>query len=159
MSRYFYATTQDNQMLRVRSTAIRERICWAHDATPITGHDARAMIITSSWEPRVSDKTGDPYDVISFGGRKTKHTRRRLTPSSQTATAYRYWSKAIPRFHVESVKGERGDWGYTTDSSRAIPLTHAQQMRFAADCRAAGVTAFFLPVKEPDGESTTTTRK
>lgn len=62
----------------------------------------------------------------------------------QTAIAYRYWSKTIPVFYVESVKGRVGDWSYTTNAKRAIPLTPAQQTRFASDCRAVGVQAQFL---------------
>lgn len=64
----------------------------------------------------------------------------------KNATAYRFWSKACPFFFVQSVKGRVGDWGYTTDSKKAIPLTPAQQKRFAADCRAVGVVATFTPV-------------
>lgn len=62
------------------------------------------------------------------------------------AIASRPWSKNVPFFFVECVKGQKGDWGYTTDSKKAIPLTPAQQKRFAADCRAAGVTPTFTPV-------------
>ena len=62
------------------------------------------------------------------------------------AIAYRYWSKACPFFYVESVKGKKGDWGYTTDSKKALPLTPAQQQRFAADCRAVNATPTFIPV-------------
>lgn len=62
------------------------------------------------------------------------------------AIAHRFWSKSRPCFYVESVKGRKGDWGYTTDSKKAIPLTPAQQQRFAADCRAVGVTPTFTPV-------------
>ena len=61
-----------------------------------------------------------------------------------TAIAYRPWSKTIPVFYVAGVKGRRGDWEYTTDAKRAIPLTPAQQARFASDCRAVGVTAQFI---------------
>lgn len=61
------------------------------------------------------------------------------------AIAHRFWSKSCPIFYVESVKGRKGDWGYTTDSKKALPLTPAQQQRFAADCRAVGVTPTFTP--------------
>jgi len=61
------------------------------------------------------------------------------------AIAHRFWSKSCPIFYVESVKGRQGDWGYTTDSKKALPLTPAQQQRFAADCRAVGVTSTFIP--------------
>jgi len=60
------------------------------------------------------------------------------------AIACRPWNKAIPIFYVQNVKGRKGDWGYTTDSSKALPLTPAQQSRFASDCRAVGVTARFI---------------
>jgi hypothetical protein len=60
------------------------------------------------------------------------------------AIAYRPWNKSIPVFYVENVKGRKGDWGYTTDSRKALPLTPAQQARFASDCRAVGVTAQFI---------------
>lgn len=62
------------------------------------------------------------------------------------AIAHRYWSKSCPFFFVESVKGEKGDWGYTTDYKKALPLTPTQQQRFAADCRAAGVKPAFTPI-------------
>lgn len=62
------------------------------------------------------------------------------------AIAYRFWSKALPVFYVEDVKARKGDWGYTTNASKARPLTVRQQTRFAADCRAVGVTAQFLKV-------------
>ena len=58
--------------------------------------------------------------------------------------ACRPWSKTCPFFFVQSVKGRVGDWGYTTDSKKAIALTPQQQQRFAADCRAAGVTPTFI---------------
>ena len=59
--------------------------------------------------------------------------------------ASRYWSKACPVFYVESVKGKRGDWGYTSDVKKALPLSDYHARRFAADCRAVGVTAQFTP--------------
>lgn len=148
MSRYYYATTPDNHLLRVRSLSIRERICDFHDATPIGGHEARALVATSNWQTRISDKTDDPYDVISFT--RDKSRRRRISPTAgHHAIAYRFWSRSTPYFYVESVKGAVGDWGYTTDSTKAIPLTEAQQRRFASDCRAAGVTAYFIPTETP----------
>jgi hypothetical protein len=58
--------------------------------------------------------------------------------------AYRYWSNTIPIFYVAGVKGRVGDWEYTTDVNKAIHLTPGQRVRFAADCRAVGVTAQFL---------------
>lgn len=66
--------------------------------------------------------------------------------NNEKALASRYWSKAIPTFWVESIKGRVGDWGYTTDSKRALALTPGQQARFASDCRHAGVVARFLNV-------------
>ena len=61
------------------------------------------------------------------------------------AIAYRPWNKAIPVFYVANVKGRKGDWGYTTNVRDALPLTPAQQARFASDCRAVGVSAQFIP--------------
>jgi hypothetical protein len=61
-----------------------------------------------------------------------------------TCLAYRYWSKACPVFYVESVKGKRGDWGYTTDVNRAMLLSPYWQRRFNADCNAVGVSAQFV---------------
>lgn len=61
------------------------------------------------------------------------------------AIASRPWSKSCPFFYVQNVKGKTGDWGYTTDSKKAMPLTPAQQKRFAADCKAVGVTPTFTP--------------
>ena len=60
--------------------------------------------------------------------------------------AYRFWSKSCPVFYVESVKGKKGDWGYTTDSSKALALTPEQQKRFNADCQSVGVIPVFIPV-------------
>lgn len=64
-----------------------------------------------------------------------------------TAIAHRFWSKACPLFYVSDVKGRKGDWGYTSDYRKALPLTPAQQARFAADCRAVGVIARFIPLE------------
>lgn len=59
--------------------------------------------------------------------------------------AYRYWSKAVPIFYVAQVPGEAGaDWGYVTEAAKAKPLNPYWQRRFAADCRAVGVTAQFI---------------
>jgi len=58
--------------------------------------------------------------------------------------AYRYWSKACPIFYVSELKGKVGDWGYTTDYRKAIPLSDYWQRRFASDCESAGVTAQFI---------------
>lgn len=60
--------------------------------------------------------------------------------------ASRYWSKTYPVFYVESVKGRVGDWGYTTDHKKALPLTPGHAQRFAADCRAVGAVARFTCV-------------
>ena len=62
------------------------------------------------------------------------------------AIAHRYWSKNSPVFYVESVKGRKGDWGYTTDSKKALPLTPGQQKRFSADCKAVNVMPVFIPI-------------
>jgi hypothetical protein len=65
--------------------------------------------------------------------------------------AARPWSQAIPTFWVSDLKPRgfrKGDWGYTTDSSKAIHLTPYWRMRFAADCRAVGVEARFLDVAQ-----------
>jgi hypothetical protein len=58
--------------------------------------------------------------------------------------AYRYWSKTIPCFYVSDLKDKFGDWGYTTDISKAIDLSPYWQRRFASDCRAVGVPARFI---------------
>lgn len=60
------------------------------------------------------------------------------------AIAYRFWSKSCPVFYVQNIKGRKGDWGYTTDAAKALPLTKAQQARFASDCKSAGVAAQFI---------------
>lgn len=59
-----------------------------------------------------------------------------------TAIAYRYWSVNYPLLYVADLKGKVGDWGYT-DYRKALPLSTHWQRRFAADCRAVGVTAIF----------------
>jgi hypothetical protein len=69
------------------------------------------------------------------------------------AIAYRYWSQSCPVFYVANVKGRIGDWGYTTDVSKALPLSLAQQARFSADCRAAGVTAQFVDAQFAGAEA------
>lgn len=61
------------------------------------------------------------------------------------AIASRPWSKAVPVFYVQTLKGRVGDWGYTTSVKQAIPLTPHWQARFAADCRAVGVNPTFTP--------------
>jgi hypothetical protein len=70
--------------------------------------------------------------------------------------ASRYWSIAVPVFYVAAVKpgvlkrGAVGDWEYTTAADKAIELTPYQFTRFAADCRAVGVTARshdYMPAK------------
>ena len=59
--------------------------------------------------------------------------------------ASRYWSKTFPLFYVANLKGRVGDWGYTTNYKQAIVLSPYWQRRFAADCKAVGVTAQFTP--------------
>lgn len=56
-----------------------------------------------------------------------------------------YWSKSCPIFWVSDLKGKKGDWGYTTDSNKALPLTDSQLKRFNADCRAIGRTFTAIP--------------
>ena len=58
--------------------------------------------------------------------------------------AYRYWSQKHPVFYVAGVKGDVGDWEYTTDHKKAIDLTLKQMQRFSADCRKAGVRPHFF---------------
>ena len=58
--------------------------------------------------------------------------------------AYRYWNKRNPVFYVANLKGKIGDWGYTSDHSKAIDLSPYWMRRFAADCRAVGETAKFI---------------
>lgn len=63
----------------------------------------------------------------------------------ENAIASRYWSKRSPVLYVQDVKGRVGDWGYTDDYRKALPLSLYWQRRFAADCRAVGVEAHFTP--------------
>ena len=73
--------------------------------------------------------------------RNTTKQRKRTV----NAIAYRYWSKACPLFYVAQVKPRgRGDWGYTTRASEALPLSPYWQKRFAADCNAVGTMAHFI---------------
>ena len=65
------------------------------------------------------------------------------------AIASRPWLKSGPVFYVQDLKGKVGDWGYTTDTKQAIPLTPYWQARFAADCRYAGVVPMFIPIPTP----------
>ena len=37
------------------------------------------------------------------------------------------------------------DWGYTTQASKALPLSPYWARRFASDCRAVGYRASFYP--------------
>ena len=57
-----------------------------------------------------------------------------------------YWSKNFPIFWVSDLKGKKGDWGYTIDSSKALPMSDSQIKKFIADCRATGKTATLIPV-------------
>jgi hypothetical protein len=70
--------------------------------------------------------------------------------------AWRYWSKAKPRFYVAQLPGRNGaDWGYTDKIQgkqwgsetldAAIPLSPYWQRRFRADCERVGATARFMP--------------
>lgn len=63
--------------------------------------------------------------------------------------ASRYWSKNCPVFYVAQVKGTVGDWGYTDDYRKALPLTPYWQRRFAADCRYCGTVARFTDTVQP----------
>lgn len=58
--------------------------------------------------------------------------------------ASRYWSKACPVFYVSEKIGKIGDWGYTTDVKKALPLSPYWQRRFNADCDRVGVAAKFI---------------
>jgi len=48
--------------------------------------------------------------------------------------ASRYWDKRNPVFYVSELIGKVGDWGYTTDVTKAIHLNKYWQRRFNADC-------------------------
>ena len=62
------------------------------------------------------------------------------------AIAHRFWSKTHPIFYVESIQEKTGDWGYTTDVSKALHLTPEQQKRFAKDCLIAGEIPTFIKI-------------
>jgi len=62
------------------------------------------------------------------------------------AIAHRFWSKTCPIFYVESIKEKTGDWGYTTDVTKALPLTPKQQKRFTKDCLIAGEIPTFIKI-------------
>ena len=49
-------------------------------------------------------------------------------------------------FYVSETKGKVGDWGYTSDASKAINLSPYWQKRFAADQRYCGRSAQFLQI-------------
>lgn len=58
--------------------------------------------------------------------------------------AYRNWTAKVT-YYVSEVPGDGGkDWGYTTDSSKAISLNTYWRRRFAADCRRVGSVAQFF---------------
>lgn len=60
--------------------------------------------------------------------------------------ASREW---LPRqiVFVAQLPGDGGkDWGYTSDRSKAIPLSTYWRRRFAADCRRVGTLAHFAGV-------------
>mgnify|MGYP001558849448 CR=1 FL=1 len=74
----------------------------------------------------------------------TYSNMKQRTPGNIIAS--RRWS---PRtyFYVESVPGDGGcDWGYTTDSSKALLLNKYFARRFAADCKRVGAKANLLEV-------------
>ena len=60
--------------------------------------------------------------------------------------ASRFWDKRNPVFYVSDLKGKVGDWGYTTDVSKAIHLSKYWRRRFNSDCNAVGVKANFIRV-------------
>ena len=69
--------------------------------------------------------------------------------------ASRYWSPAVPVFYVSDLKGPIGDWGYTTEYKKALPLSPWWQRRFGADCARIGVTPIFcdpVPLLDRLGE-------
>ena len=68
--------------------------------------------------------------------------------SRMEAKAYRYWNQNNPIFWVAGTKGKVGDWEYTDDADKAIPLNGYWQKRFASDCRKAGVEAKFIEVEK-----------
>ena len=58
--------------------------------------------------------------------------------------ASRFWSKNNPVFYVSETIGKVGDWGYTTDVTKAIHLNKYWQKRFNADCNRVKVNAKFI---------------
>ena len=60
--------------------------------------------------------------------------------------ASRYWDKRNPVFYVSELIGKVGDWGYTTDVTKAIHLSPYWQKRFTSDCNKSGVKANFIKV-------------
>ena len=60
--------------------------------------------------------------------------------------ASRYWDKRNPVFYVSELIGKVGDWGYTTDVTKAIHLSQYWQKRFNADCNRVNVKANFIKV-------------
>ena len=67
------------------------------------------------------------------------------------AIAWRDWNGLT--FYVESLKGRVGDWGYTTNAEKALPLNSYWQKRFAKDCRDVGAEARFIEVMNYEGDS------
>lgn len=61
--------------------------------------------------------------------------------------AYTLWNKNTI-FYVSDLKGKKGDWGYTTEASKAIDLTPYEQKKFNSDCNACGSVAQFLTLKD-----------
>jgi hypothetical protein len=60
--------------------------------------------------------------------------------------AHRFWSKTIPVFYVSEMKGEVGDWGYTTDVEKALKMSKKQVARFSSYCQKLGITPAFIRV-------------
>lgn len=82
---------------------------------------------------------------------------RQSNDNERNKKAYRFWNKTNPVFWVNEVKHPGCDWGYTSDSHKAIYLTPYWQKRFASDCKKAGVKPKFFSCDElkTDGKSKT----
>lgn len=55
----------------------------------------------------------------------------------------RQWSERT-YFYVAQKRGEgnpKSDWGYVTESTKAVPMSTYWMRRFVADCRRAGAVA------------------
>lgn len=64
--------------------------------------------------------------------------------------ASRDWSNKVI-FWVSHLPGQEGkDWGYTTDSTKALPLSLYWAKRFNSYCKRLGVTARLMEVSGND---------